>query len=69
MDGKGRSLDNVWIERFWRAIKYDYLFLYEHKTTPELYIGIKSYLNYSNSERGHSSLGYFSQMKYTQYLI
>lgn len=60
MDGKGRCLDNVWIERFWRTIKYDYLFLYEHKTTLELYSGIKSYLNYYNSERGHSSLGYLT---------
>ncbi|MCQ9628523.1 IS3 family transposase [Cetobacterium somerae] len=58
MDGKGRCLDNVWIERFWRTIKYDYLYLYEHKTTLELYKGIQSYLNFYNSERGHSSLGY-----------
>lgn len=60
MDGKGRCLDNVWIERFWRTIKYDYLFVYEHKNTLELYSGIKSYLNYYNSERGHSSLGYLT---------
>ena len=60
MDGKGRCLDNVWIERFWRTIKYDYLFLYEHKNILELYSGIKSYLNYYNSERGHSSLGYLT---------
>lgn len=60
MDGKGRCLDNVWIERFWRTIKYDYLFLYEHRTTLELYTGINSFLNYYNSERGHSSLGYLT---------
>ncbi|MGL5057562.1 MAG: integrase core domain-containing protein, partial [Fusobacteriaceae bacterium] len=48
MDGKGRCLDNVWIERFWRTIKYDYLYLYEHKTTLELYKGIQSYLNFYN---------------------
>jgi len=58
MDGKGRCLDNVWIERFWRTIKYEYLYLYEHKSLKELYLGIKSYLNFYNSERGHSSLGY-----------
>ena len=45
-------------KRFWRTIKYDYLYLYEHKTIRELYVGIKSYLNFYNSERGHSSLGY-----------
>ena len=60
MDGKGRCLDNVWIERFWRTIKYDYLFIYEHRTTLELYFGIKSYMNYYNSERCHSSLGYLT---------
>lgn len=60
MDGKGRCLDNVWVERFWRTIKYEYLFLYEHKTTLELYTGIKSYINYYNSERVHSSLEYLT---------
>lgn len=50
--------DVALIIRFWRTIKYEYLYLYEHKTTLELYNGIKLYLNFYNSERGHSSLGY-----------
>lgn len=60
MDGKGRCLDNVWIERFWRTIKYDYLFLYEHKNNFEFYTGIKSYIHYYNTNRVHSSIGYLT---------
>ncbi len=60
MDGKGRCLDNVWIERFWKTIKHNYLFLYEHKTNQELYSGINYFINFYNYERGHSSLEYLT---------
>jgi putative transposase len=60
MDGKGRCLDNVWIERFWKTIKHNYLYLYEHKTSQELYYGISGFINFYNTERGHSSLEYFT---------
>lgn len=58
MDGKGRCLDNVWIERFWRTIKYDFLFLYEFKGSLNLYKGIRWFICYYNDERCHSSLGH-----------
>ena len=58
MDEKGRCLDNVWIERFWRTIKYDFLFLYEFKGSLNLYKGIRWFICYYNGERCHSSLGH-----------
>ena len=60
MDGKGRCLDNVWIERFWKTIKHNYLFIYEHQNIIELYYGIKFFISYYNTERGHSSLEYLT---------
>ena len=45
MDGKGRCLDNIYIERFWRTIKYQYIYLHAHDNGWELYKGIKSWLD------------------------
>lgn len=56
MDSKGRALDNIWIERFWRTIKYQEIYLKEYKSVVELYDGIKEYISFYNSERGHQSL-------------
>jgi putative transposase len=56
MDSKGRALDNIWIERFWRTIKYQEIYLKEYKTVMELYNGIKEFIDFYNSERGHQSL-------------
>ena len=56
MDSKGRALDNIWIERFWRSIKYQEIYLKEYKSVEELYKGIKEYINFYNSKRGHQSL-------------
>ncbi len=63
MDGKGRCLDNVWIERFWRTIKYSEIFLNEYQNLRELYTGIKRYINFYNNDRGHSSLDYETPAK------
>lgn len=58
MDGKGRCLDNVYIERFWRSIKYEAIHLNEYDCLKELYKGIKCYIQFYNNERYHQSLAY-----------
>ena len=58
MDGKGRALDNIYIERLWRSIKYENLYLHSYKNGIELYHGIKKYFEFYNSERRHQSLAY-----------
>jgi putative transposase len=58
MDGKGRCLDNVYIERFWRTIKYEAIHLNEYDCLKALYKGIKHYIHFYNNERYHQSLDY-----------
>ena len=58
MDGKGRALDNIFIERLWRSVKYEYLYLTNPTTGRELYDGLVDYFNTYNRERLHQSLGY-----------
>lgn len=57
MDSKGRALDNIFIERFWRTFKYEYLYCNEARTVRELSQGIREYIEYYNEERYHSSIG------------
>ena len=58
MDGKGRAIDNVWIERFWRTIKYDKLYLLELVTGEQVRQACAEaeFITYYNYKRGHSSL-------------
>ncbi len=56
MDGKGRWIDNVFIERFWRSLKYEEVYLYAYNNLNEARIGLERYLSYYNGERRHSSL-------------
>jgi len=58
MDGKGRALDNVYIERLWRTLKYENIFLYDYESVKELKKGIDRYFKFYNSERFHQSLNY-----------
>ena len=58
MDGKGRVLDNVFIERFWRTIKYDKIYLNPPGDGIDLYRISKEFIEYYNKERLHESLGY-----------
>ena len=60
MDGKGRALDNIFIERFWRTIKYENIYLKEYTTGQELWLGIEEYIKFYNTERKHQSLGYLT---------
>jgi putative transposase len=58
MDGKGRAIDNVFVERLWRSVKYEYVYLHEHMDGLKMYEGLKSYFEFYNFERPHESLGY-----------
>ena len=58
MDGKGRYLDNIYIERFWRSIKYEDFYLNDYQTVFELREGIKRYIEFYNNRRWHQALGY-----------
>lgn len=57
MDGKGRAIDNVFIERFFRTIKYEKIYLERPETGNELYAVCKHFINYYNEKRDHSSIG------------
>ncbi len=57
MDGVGRAIDNVFIERLWRTLKYDHIYLNPADSGMECRAGIARYLRYYNEERPHSSLG------------
>jgi putative transposase len=58
MDGKGRCLDNVFVERLWRTVKYEELYLRCYETVPQLQRGLTGYLGFYNEERFHQSLAY-----------
>jgi putative transposase len=57
MDGKGCWVDNVFIERLWRSLKYEHVYLYAHETMAQARRGIDQWMRYYNAERPHSSLG------------
>lgn len=56
MDGKGRALDNIYIERFWRTIKYEHLLIWRFDNLKELQESIKHFMHKYNYHRGHQSL-------------
>jgi putative transposase len=58
MDGRGRALDNVFVERLWRTVKYEHVYLHEHALVPELEKGLREYFIFYNQERLHQSLAY-----------
>lgn len=57
-DGKGRAIDNIFIERFWRSIKYEKIYLEPSDDGLELYGKIKWYMEFYNSQRPYQSLNY-----------
>lgn len=57
MDGKGRAIDNVFIERFWRSVKYDHIYLFPAGDGVELYQGLKNYMYHYNRELHHQGIG------------
>ena len=57
MDGKGRWMDNVFIERLWRSVKYEEIYLFEHATVIDLCTGLEKWFERYNTWRPHESLG------------
>ncbi len=58
MDGKGRAIDNIFIERFWKSIKYECIYLHLFEDGVQLYEGVKQYMQEYNTQRPHQSLHY-----------
>ena len=56
MDGKGRALDNIFVERLWRTVKYEDIYLNHYETVPALDRGMNKYFGFYNHERPHQSL-------------
>ena len=58
MDGKGRALDNIFVERLWRSLKYECVYMRSLNTVKEARDEIKKYFQFYNNERPHQSLRY-----------
>jgi putative transposase len=63
MDGKGRATDNIFIERFWRTIKRDHVYLYPADNGTQLYAGLKEYIHYYNNVKAHQGIERVSPVK------
>ena len=57
MDGKGRAMDNIMVERLWRSVKYEEIYLKEYQNMDELKQSLKEYFDFYNYERPHSTHG------------
>jgi len=58
MDGRGRALDNVFVERLWRSLKYEEVYLKDYRSVAELVSGLTNWFRFYNDERPHQSLKY-----------
>jgi len=58
MDGRGRALDNIFIERLWRTVKYEEVYLKSYESVPQAMSSLRAFLHFYNEERLHQSLGY-----------
>lgn len=58
MDGRGRALDNVFVERLWRSVKYEEVYLNDYETVPVAIAGLKKYFGFYNTQRLHQALDY-----------
>ena len=57
-DGRGRALDNVFVERLWRSVKYEDVYIKDYEQVPDLEAGLTAYFRFYDEERPHQSLGY-----------
>jgi putative transposase len=57
-DGRGRALDNVFIERLWRSVKYEDIYIKDYELVPELVLGLTAYFRFYDEDRPHQSLDY-----------
>lgn len=67
MDGKGRALDNIFVERFWRSLKYEEVYLRDYETVLEAREQIAKYCCFYNTERPHQSLDYHTPLEIHQH--
>lgn len=58
MDGRGRALDNIFVERLWRSVKYEDIYLHDYATVEAVIVGLKKYFEFYNIKRQHQSLDY-----------
>jgi len=58
MDGRGRALDNIFVERLWRSVKYEDIYLKGYQSMRALFLGLTEYFEFYNHERPHQSLSY-----------
>lgn len=58
MDGRGRALDNIFVERLWRSVKYEDVYLHDYQSVSEVKTGLGDYFRFYNTERPHQSLRY-----------
>lgn len=58
MDGKGRAFDNIFVERLWRTVKYEEVYLHSYQTVKESWLGLRNYFHFYNNERFHQALKY-----------
>ncbi len=58
MDGRGRVFDNIFVERLWRSVKYENIYIHEYIDVPSLIKGLKIYFKFYNEERRHEALSY-----------
>jgi len=58
MDGRGRLYDNIFVERLWRTIKYEEVYLHDYRTVQEARERLAAYFRFYNTERLHEALGY-----------
>lgn len=64
MDGKGRAIDNIFIERLWRTVKYEHIYLHVADDGLKLYQGLKTYFIFYNEQRPHQSIKYQTPSAY-----
>jgi putative transposase len=57
-DGRGRALDNVFIERLWRSVKYEEIYIKDYELVPELALGLTAYFRFYDEDRPHQALDY-----------
>jgi len=60
MDGRGRTFDNIFIERLWRSLKYENIYINDYQTVRDARQGIDAYFVLYNTERLHQTLGYIT---------
>jgi putative transposase len=58
LDGKGRAIDNIFVERIWKSVKYEDIYLKSYQNGVELQKGLEKYFDFYNRERFHQSLSY-----------